>query len=347
MTTEVQAPPAGLPAVVRLDADPVAWRQTPKSVKAKLRHLRRARDDAWLVWRAISNERQEAWDGKRTVEARLKVLTGARPDSPWYDFIQYASFHNLPDDHPEVEAQLKTLEEIKANIERLDPIVDARSHQFEQHGRLVSSVEGYLTEGLGGSGAAITLYKGPAPLRQKRETPVDAVERGRRRLRELNADRHRVTSAPWHAAEAKQRARAEIERLAARGQPSALPLIETRDGPISWAERPHTDVLVGGRLVGAIGDPSPLPLLFWLHRETLIQRIESQIDEISDDQNALTAEQRHAQISEIDRDRLAIQREEEFWVGSAIDDGMNGLRRPGADPRAVLGLADDMPAPVA
>jgi hypothetical protein len=105
-------------------------------------------------------------------------------------------------------------------------------------------------------------------------------------------------------------------------------------------------VLIGARLISAAGDPAPLPLLFWLHREALIQKIEAQIDEISDDQNALTAEQRNAQISEIDRDRLAIQREEEFWVSSAIDDGTNILRRPEADPRAVLGLADDMPAPV-
>jgi hypothetical protein len=126
-----------------------------------------------------------------------------------------------------------------------------------------------------------------------------------------------------------------------------LPLIETRDGPISWAERPYTDVHVGGRLVSAIGDPSSLPLVFWLHREALIQKIEAQIEEVSDDQHALTAAQRTEQISEIDRDRLAVQREEEFWVCSAIDDGMNVLRRPEADPRAVLGLTDDMPAPVA
>ena len=68
--------------------------------------------------------------------------------------------------------------------------------------------------------------------------------------------------------------------------------------------------------------------------------------QIADDQNALTAEQRAEQIGEIDRDRLAIQREEEHWVGKAIEDGMTMLRRPDADPRAVLGLADDMPAPL-
>ena len=93
-----------------------------------------------------------------------------------------------------------------------------------------------------------------------------------------------------------------------------------------------------------IGDPSALPLLFWLHRETLTERIEAEIDALADDANALTAEQRTEQVGEIDRDRLAIQREEEHWVSKAIEDGANMLRRPDADPRAVLGLADDMPA---
>ena len=53
---------------------------------------------------------------------------------------------------------------------------------------------------------------------QKRETLPDAVERCRRRIRELDADLHRVASAPWPSAETKRRARAEIEAIAARGE---------------------------------------------------------------------------------------------------------------------------------
>ena len=76
------------------------------------------------------------------------------------------------------------------------------------------------------------------------------------------------------------------------------------------------------------------------------RRSRQQIDAIADDANALTEQARTEQIGEIDRDRLAVQREEEHWVGKAIDGGMTMLRRPDADPRAVLGLADDMPAPM-
>jgi hypothetical protein len=105
-------------------------------------------------------------------------------------------------------------------------------------------------------------------------------------------------------------------------------------------------VVIAGRLVTAVGDPQAMPLLFWLHREALIAKVEAQIDAISDDPNALTAQQRTESLTEIDRDRLAIEREEEHWVSTAIEGGANVLRRPDADPRAVLGFADDMPAPV-
>ena len=338
-------PPEGIPAApIRLNSDPLDWPRIPKPVKEKLRRLRRARADAWLVWRAIADERQAAWEARRVAEARLKVLTGGRPDSPWY--AQYSNFHRLADDDPQVVAQLETLADAKANIERLDPIVEARSHQFGQLGRLLSSIERYLSEGLSGVGDAIKLHKGSAPSPHKGESLVDAVERCRRRLRELDADRHRIASAPWHSAEAKRRARTEIDKLAERGQPSALPLIESQATSIHWPGRPSTDMLIGGRLVSAVGDPQALPLLFWLHRDAIVEKIEAQIDVIADDQNSLTKEQREEQIREIDQDRLTIQRDEEHWVSKANADGMTMLRRPDADPRAVLGLADEMPAPM-
>ena len=347
MTDTAQAePPTGVPAVIRLNANPLDWPRLPKAVKAKLRDLRRARDDGRLAWRAVSDERAEAWDDKRSVEARLTVLTGGRPNSPWYGHAQHANYYRLEDDHPDVAEQLTKLADAKTNIERLDRLVEVRAHHMDQLSRLLNSLETYLGEGLAAVADAIKIYKGPAPSPQKRETPTDAVERCRRRLRELDAERHRVSSAPWHSAEAKRRARAEIDALAARGQPNVMPLIESRDETIYWAERLYTDTVIGGRMISAVGDPQALPLLFWLHRDAVVAKIEAQIDEIADDQNALTKEQRAEQIGEIDRDRLAIQRDEEHWVSKAIEDGMTMLRRPEADPRALLGLDDSMPAPL-
>jgi hypothetical protein len=330
---------------LRLKPDPLEWHRLPKAAKDKLRGLRRDKDDKWLEWRAVADDQRQAWDDKRDAEARLKILTGGRPDSPWHHPTQYAIHNKLDNDHPEVVAQLEKLETAKDNIERLRPIVEGRAQRWNDLGRLVTSVESYLSDALQGIQGTIPLFKGNAPARQKRETPSDAVERCRKRLRELNADRHRIRSAPWPSAEAKRRARAEINKVAERGQPNVAPLIETGEGSIAWAERPITDMIIGGRPIAHYGDPRGFPLLVWLHRDTIVARLEHEIDLTADDDHALTAEQRIQQLSAIDRERLAIQREEEHWVCVAIEDGATIARRPLADPRAVLGLADSMPEP--
>jgi class 3 adenylate cyclase len=124
-----------------------------------------------------------------------------------------------------------------------------------------------------------------------------------------------------------------------------LSLIENASASIGWAERQFTDVRIGDRMLAAVGDPSALALLVWLHRDTLIERIEREIDLVADDQHALTSAQRVEQLKPIEKDRLAVEREEEVLISAAIAEGNMMLRRGDADPRAVLGLDDASPAP--
>jgi hypothetical protein len=76
------------------------------------------------------------------------------------------------------------------------------------------------------------------PKLNKGETVVDAIERHRRRVRELRADLHRIESAPYPSSYAKQRMRAQIGQLAQRGAPSVSSLVEhgSRDS-VADAER--------------------------------------------------------------------------------------------------------------
>jgi hypothetical protein len=59
----------------------------------------------------------------------------------------------------------------------------------------------------------------------------------------------------------------------------------------------------------------------------------------------LTAEQRESQCAQLMRDLLKAERAEEAVIDAAYRDGLNILRRKDADPRAVLGLSDALPAP--
>jgi hypothetical protein len=320
--------------VIRIDADPLGWKHLPKPVKDALRGLRLSRDDARQARTTLAEKRQKVWDDKQTADARLQHLKRRAYQS---------QFNKLSDDHPSVVAEHQKLEDIRAELAHLDPLIEARTVVSQVNGRLVANVEDYL-ECLGAVGG-VKLYGGPPPIGQKRESTADAFERCGRRLRVLDADRRKVSAAPWHSVEAKRRALAEIDALARRGQPSVLPLIESPDDPIGWAERSCTDVVVAGRLMGGYGDPASLPLIFWLHREALIAKINAEIEAVLDDDFALTAQQRIEQLATIDGDRLAIQRDEEHWFVAATKSGVCLLRRPDADPRALLGLADDMPAP--
>ena len=172
MTDVAQAEPlTGVPAIIRLNAEPLDWPQLPKSAKIALRRLRRASDDAWRAWRAVADERQERWDAKRAIEAQLKLLTGGRSDSPWYSHTQHSSFQKLPDDDLRVAAELAKLEDVAAELGRLGPIVDERSQRSQQCGRLVTAVEDYLN-GCQRAAAAFKLYKGPRTLAPKAGEPL-------------------------------------------------------------------------------------------------------------------------------------------------------------------------------
>jgi hypothetical protein len=340
-----QAPQAtipGLPPVLGINSDPLNWPRLPAAAKTRLRDLRLLRDDSRNLARAIGDERNEARQTRAAAEGRLKELIGGRRDSPWGHV--YSHYDRLPDDDPRVVEQNRLIADATANLARLNVLADERSARAGQLGSLVSNVEEYLTTRLG-KVATIKLHDGPVPTRKRSESIADAIERCRRRIRELVADRHAIASAPWHAAQAKARAKIEVEKLAARGEPNVLSLIESATGTIGWREQAYVDARVGDRMLYAAGDAAALPLLCWLHRDALIAKINRQIDVIADDKAALTREQRNEKIKEIDGDLLAVERDEEFWVGTAIADGMNILRRSDADPRAVLGLGEESPAP--
>ena len=172
MTDVAQAEPLiGVPAIIRLNADPLDWPQLPKSAKIALRRLRRARDDAWHAWRAVADDLQQGWDVRRAIEAQLKLLTGGRPDSAWYSHTQHSSFQKLPDDDLRVATELGKLEDVAAELGRLGPIVDERTKRLQQCGRLVTSVEEYLN-GCGRAAAAFKVYKGrPSPRPKSARAP--------------------------------------------------------------------------------------------------------------------------------------------------------------------------------
>ena len=96
----------------------------------------------------------------------------------------------------------------------------------------MAHVETWLKSGRPG-GTALEDFEGDPPTLNKNETVLDAIERLRRRVRELKADLHRIASAPYPSSYAKQQMREQIEALAMQGAPVLSDVIE-QDGKIIW-----------------------------------------------------------------------------------------------------------------
>lgn len=300
----------------------------PPEACSKLLELRQAARDAHLTLMGMSDEINELRTQRQQAEVRIRQLTlGAG----------LGGFQLDPSD-PRVVAEQAKADRLATEIGRLSAISDARSARRQELQRLVSSLDAWLSRQ---GGRELVAYVGPAPKLGRGETASDAVERCRRRLRELRADLARIEAAPIPSSVAKEKARAEVMRLAAQGRPNVAAMVEAgqkiewplaRTDVSAWREgRPDPNV----PLVRAV---DPVALAAWLDPDALLAALEREIDELADDEAALSDEARAAKRTEILADLLAVERDEEAFILQAAASGAEILRRPDADPRAVLGL---------
>jgi hypothetical protein len=169
------------------------------------------------------------------------------------------------------------------------------------------------------AGTVLREYSGPEPKLLKGESILDAVERLRRRGRELKADLHSIASAPFPAAHAKQRMKEQIEALAIQGAPIISDLIE-HDRKIIWPTlRVQSDVVnaatpaLAGLAFAEV--PDGVALTCWLHKDALVKRLAAEIDSEADDGAAMSHEARQIAEAEIAGDLLDAERQECFLFG--------------------------------
>jgi hypothetical protein len=302
--------------------------------RRKLIALRQRSADARAVWLPISDDIRELRTERQRADIRLKQLTLARG----------AGGANLDDEYLQVRDIKATLARIDADMSRLQALEQHRGAVRHATGLLVQHIEDWLRSG---RPSGTTLTEAPAiavaDIVRKGERTHDALERLRLRLRELDADAHRVNSAPYPSADVKKKMREEIENLAMRGVPHVGALVETF-GAIGWPRDAVALPLValgekGGPIMGnAVGDaPDVLAMFAWLHRPALLKALDALVDSESDDDAALSVQAREVKLAELSRDKLATERMECALVWAMQDAGDNVEHRD-ADPSAVLGI---------
>jgi hypothetical protein len=200
---------------------------------------------------------------------------------------------------------------------------------------LVSKLEEYIR-----SHRLFGLVQRAEPVIRKGESLPSAIEARRRRVGELKADLKQIELAPWPSKLTKARAREQLAELAKRGRPDVFALVERFD-VIAWPTLPQRTIhTADGK--GSVTLPETLDasaLMAWALGPALVAAVDREIDELSDDDKALTAEMRKQRAAEISAEILAVEREEESLIEMADAQQLPIIRRTDADPRAVLGVS--------
>jgi hypothetical protein len=233
--TETTVTPTPLPGAPHISPQFDVIELLPPGAADKLRKLRLRREDAHRLIPEFESVR----------EASLAKTDAANELSRLVSHPQVFG-KNLPPDHPLVLKAQKHLDKMSDEFTQVTALQKLRSAAFQSAGAALAGCEEFLRHGVPGNCQIAEIEVEPSKL-LKGESIIDAIERLRRRCRELKADAHRIRSAPFPSTHAKQRMRAQIETLAQRGEPSVSRLVEL-DGPVEFQTQRQTSEVHFGHL---------------------------------------------------------------------------------------------------
>ncbi|MET4036505.1 hypothetical protein ABIB94_008102 [Bradyrhizobium sp. JR7.2] len=245
----------------------------------------------------------------------------------------------LKSDSRQVTEAQRTLGRATEEFERIKQRSETKTAAWQAASGALANAETWLKSGRP-SGVLLQDQETEVPKLAKGENGVlDAIENRRRRVRELRADLHRIRSAPFPSAHAKQQMREQIEALAMQGGPSVSLLIE-HDGKIVWPMQMTRSELRGGeRPALAFSETlDAVALTCWLHKSALIAALDREIGTESDDPASLSHEAREKAEAEVMGDLLDIERQEAALVFQAQQSLLPCEHRADISPVALLGL---------
>jgi hypothetical protein len=279
----------------------------PLPAAHKLRMLRQRSADMHALCVPFEDIR-EATNTKLEAERQLKRLI-YHP--------QFGGF-GLPQSDARAVSAEKQVSKASDDLRRLQERSEMRSAAWQSASQALACCEAWLRDGQPHDTMLEAIEVEPPRLNKGESIPA-AIERLRRRGRELRADQHRVRSAPYPSAYAKQRMREQIEALAMRGAPSVSALVEL-DGKIEFqTHQVRSTVYDASGAVAFAEVPDAIALTCWLHKSGLIAALDREIASETDDKSALTIEAREQVEAESVGDLIATERDicSLIWRGQA------------------------------
>ena len=236
--------------------------------------------------------------------------------------------------------------EFEAEIARLIQERDERGERAQGITALVNRLENFI--GDLPLTSKVTLFNGVLPARKKGEALIDTVTHCRSEIEKLHQRIDAIRDAPRPLEECIARATAEIEALAQRGEPDMDGLLAEATS-IGWPTR-QLDLLArtrDGAVVAANGSTvDAMAVLAWLFKSQLTKAVTTVLREQgSENGDAMPMSERPKRIADLRASMLEIERVEEQAIEEIEATGAAFERRPDADPRAVLVLSSELPAP--
>jgi hypothetical protein len=297
----------------------------PASALSALRSLADELDDARALNRNVSDKLTDV--GKRLGDLNL--------ERQYHESFPYNNQKQKEEALKNIDSKIVEQNDIRARLIERRELIYSRTSSLSH---LIDAVSDWLIS-LPPDAKLLAAPRVDTAKRSKSPALHEQIDKCRKRIRELFRDLDATDAAPIPSSFAKDLARKEIHSLAERGRPEVYSVIENREH-IRWPrhtiympESVHKDV------------PDGFALVAWLHRDALIAAIEKQIDEQANDEAALSDQQRRERFAALFNELLEYEREEEALIREARGSDFNIDRRVDADPRAVLGLSSELPAP--
>lgn len=303
--------------------------QLPPLAAAKLARLRREVEELLTLTHIDFEKEQEARFERVRMSARIAQLQDPSVGS-----------HRVDETHPSMIEARADFEWLGAQIESLKSVQDERAKLKNALAATISNIERVVK-----ASPPDTEIRGfeLGPL-DVTEAPALAVEKVRRRIRELRADRAAAEVAPLPSEVMRANGLKQIEALARQGQINFDHFID-HGGSIRFAEKHHSfesfgfvaqegaprvHVTVGASL------PDGIATVAYLFQDQIIAKLDEAIARGSDDAEALSDEARALRLAEIDAELLATERIEEAYLELC---GPDVIRRADANPLAVFSIA--------
>ncbi|SFZ82900.1 hypothetical protein SAMN02983003_1339 [Devosia enhydra] len=326
------APDAPAPTITV--SDPVATlpEGLPATAAGKLVALRRARDDARVLYEAaqsavfafrgpdsdlIPAERLVAEYEKLDLrQVTLAPLRMGRDGSPT-EASEAAHAADAKKFDARRQEAYDRLDRLKTEYEAARALQAERGRQWQALNGLVAALERWLDKHTG--------RFAPVPLEPPAVFAGKPYGQGLSELRDLiaalTAERKRIERAPMSASEAKARIRPWVKMMADR---------------VRLVGAIHHGVAID--LASAEPDPT-LAYLCFLNPDAVVRRLEQEVDAQLQGRFTLGELDKARKLKELDGQLLNAERREEALIMIMAEVGTVVLRRPNADPKAVLGLA--------